>query len=137
MLDRLGAIGSFDSVIFGEPTRRTGTGANTHPLAIVIPRGWTETDDTDPVLWVRRVLFTIRVVVRVEDDPLPFDQLDQLAASVQAQVDLADLGGHCLPPLTKIQTGRYGAACQYPEWSIDLDGEFAVLIDPSATPLVF
>ena len=137
LVDRLEAIDSFDAVIFGEPTRRTGTGAETHPLAILIPRGWTETDETDPVLWDRRVLFTIRIVVRVEDDPMPFDQLDQLAASVQAQVDLADLGGDCLPSLTKIRAGRYGTSCQYPEWSIDLDGEFAVLIDPSAPPLVF
>ena len=137
LVDRLAALGSFDSVIFGEPTRRASAGAESHPLAIIIPRGWVETDETDPLLWVRRVLFTIRVVVRVEEDLVPFDELDQLAGLVQDQIDHADLGDHCLPPLSKIQAGRYGAACQYPEWSIDLDGEFAVLVDPAAPLLVF
>ena len=131
------AIGLFDSVIFGDPTARPGTGAGAHPLAIVVPRGWEEADDADPVLWVRRVSFTIRVVVRVTDDLAPFDQLDQLASKVQSRVDRADLGDGCLPPLTKIRAGRYAAPNHYPEWSIDLDGEFTIVIAPIVDLLVF
>ena len=137
LVDRLESIGSFDSVIFGDPTRRPGAGAEAHPLAIVIPKGWEETDDTDPLLWVRRVSFTIRIVIRVEDDVEPFDRLDQLAAAVQVEVDQANLGGQSLPAMTKIRAGRYGTANQYPEWSVDLDGEFAELINPSAGVLVY
>ena len=109
-------------------------GADSHPLAIVTPRGWEELDDADPTLQVRRVLFTIRIVIRLENDSTPFDQFDQLAATVQAEVDGSNLDGHCLGPLTKIRAGRYQTASQYPEWSIDLDGEFTLLVDPSAVP---
>lgn len=136
LIASLEAIGAFDSVIFGDPSRRSVAGADAHPLAVVTPKGWEETDETDPILWARRVSFTIRIIIRVEEDASPFVQLDQLAASVQAQVDRSDLSGQCLPPLTKIRAGRYQSSSQYPEWSIDLDGEFTVLIDPSADPLV-
>ncbi len=81
-------------------------------------------------------MFTVRVVIRVENDSSPFDQLDRLAATVQAQIDRADLNGQCLPALTKIRAGRYQSSSQYPEWSVDLDGEFAILIDPSAALVV-
>ncbi len=131
LVGRIRSLNSFDTVIFGDPTSQAGRGANAHPVAIVVPRGWDETDETDPVLWVRRVLFTVRIVVRVEDSSVPFDQLDQLATLVQTEVDQADLGDQCIPALTKIRTCRYGASSQYPDWSIDLDGEFAVLVDPS------
>ena len=135
LIDLLRETGALDSVVFGDPTRRSGSGANTHPLAIVTPRGWEEADDVDPTLLVRRVMFTIRLVIRVDDDDeSPFDQLDQLAAVVQARVDQSDLNGQCLAPLTKIRAGRYQATSQYPEWSIDLDGEFTSLVDPSALP---
>ena len=132
----LEGIKLFDAVIFGEPSSRRAPGADSHPLAIITPRGWEETDDTDPVLDVRRVMFTVRIVIRVENDISPFDRLDRLAAAVQAQIDGADLNRQCLPALTKIRAGRYQASSQYPEWSVDLDGEFAILIDPSAAPVV-
>ncbi len=137
LLALLEAIDGLDSVIFGDPTRRSVAGADAYPLAVVTPKGWEETDDTDPTLWVRRVSFTIRLVIRVEEDASPFDRLDQLAAAVQVRVDRSDLNGQCLPPLTKIRAGRYQSSPQYPEWSVDLDGEFTLLIDPTADPLVF
>lgn len=132
LVSLLTAIGLFDAVIFGDPTGAPAAGANAHPLAIVTPKGWEETDETDPVVWVRRVLFTIRIVIQVDDATTPFDQLDQLAATVQSQLDQADLGGQCLASLTKIRAGRYGTANAFPEWSIDLDGEFTELVDSSA-----
>ena len=54
------ATGLFDAVVFGDPTRRGGAGADSHPLAIVAPKGWEEADDVDPTLYVRRVSFTVR-----------------------------------------------------------------------------
>ncbi len=136
LITLLKAIGVFDAVIFGDPASRGVAGADAHPLAVVMPKGWEETDDADPILWVRRVSFTIRIVIRVEDDASPFEWLDQLATLVQGQVDRSDLNGQCLSPLTKIRAGRYQPSSQYPEWSIDLDGEFTLLVDPSADPLV-
>ncbi len=132
----LEAIGVFNSVVFGDPSQRSRPGADADPVAIVTPQGWEEADDTDPALDVRRVTFTIRVVIRVGDDASPFDRLDSLAAAVQAQVDRSSLNGQCLPALTKIRAGHYQSSSQYPEWSVDLDGEFALLIDPSADPVV-
>ena len=120
----------FDSVVFGDPSRRSGPGADSNPIAIITPRGWEEADDADPVLYARRVTFTIRIVIRVEDDFSPFDRLDRLTTAVQAQVDRSDLNGQCLPALTKIRAGRYQSSSVYPEWSVDLDGEFVLLIDP-------
>ena len=125
----LESIGTFDAVVFGDPTGGPAAGADTHPLAIVTPKGWEEADDTDPVLWVRRVTFTIRIVVQVDDADAPFNQLDRLATAAQSRINRADLGGESLAALTSIRAGRYGTSSTYPEWSIDLDGEFTVLID--------
>ena len=136
LISLLETIDLFDAVIFGDPTSGSAAGANTHPLAIVTPKGWEETDETDPVLWVRRVSFTIRIIIQVDGALAPFDQLDQLATAVQSQVDQANLGGQSLAALTRIRAGRYGTSSTYPEWSIDLDGEFTVLIDSQADPIV-
>ena len=124
------ATGAFDAVVFGDWTRRSAAGASSHPLAVITPKGWEEADDVDPIIAVRRVEFMIRLVIRVEDGTAPFDQLDHLAALVQAKVDHSDLNGQCLPALTKIRAGRYQPSSQYPEWSVELDGEFTLLIDP-------
>lgn len=99
----------------------------------MIPQGWEESDEADPALLVRRVWFLVRLTVRLGDDLDPFDELDRLTRVVQARVDRSDLGGTCLPGLTRIKAGRYRASDTYPEWSIDLDGEFTTLVDPAST----
>ena len=132
LLALLEATGEFDGVIFGDPTRRGQAGSGRYPLAVVSPRGWEEDDDYDPLSILRRVSFVIRVVVRAEDGPGPFGQLDRLAAVVQGVVDGSNLGGSCLPALTRISAGRYDGAANYPEWSVELLGEFASIVDPAA-----
>lgn len=132
LVDLLVASGRFASVTFGDPSRAGDGGAADHPRAIVTPRGWEESDDYDPILTTRRALFAIRITVRVDGDAYPFDELDQLSADVQAQVDGSGLGGQCVPALTKIRAGSYQTANQYPEWSVDLAGEFTTLVDPPA-----
>ena len=132
LVDLLGGAGLFASVTFGDPSRAGDGGAADHPRAIVTPRGWEESDDFDPILTSRRALFAIRITVRVDGDAYPFDELDRLSAEVQTRVDGSGLGGRCMPPLTKIRAGSYQAASQYPEWSVDLAGEFTTLVDPPA-----
>ena len=127
----LGAVDDFESVRFGDPSRRDSAGADSYPAAVIVPKGWEETDDADPTLLVRRVSFTVRLVIRVEEDADPFDELDRLTRAVQAAVDRSDLDGSVLPALTKIRAGRYQASSRYPEWSVDLDGEFTTLVDPA------
>ena len=128
----LEASGRFNSVAFGDPSRAGDGGAADHPRAIVTPSGWAESDDADPVLATRRSLFAIRLTIRDDDVAYPFDELDRLSAEVQARVDGSSLGGRCVPALTKIRAGSYQTTSRYPEWSVDLDGEFTTLVDPTA-----
>jgi hypothetical protein len=132
LLSLLSSSGAFQDVIFGDSLQRSQSGADGYPLAVVTPRNWEESDDFDPVLLVRRVSFTITVVVKGEDGGTQFDGLDRLAATIQEVVDHSDLGGTSLAALTKIRSGRYGQATHYPEQSIELDGSFTTLIDPLA-----
>jgi len=134
ILARLRATNAFDQVIFGDPGRRGRAGAGHYPLAVVTPRAWEESDDSDPTLIVRRVCFAIRVVILIEDEGEPFDRLDRLSAAVQGVIDRSDLDGSCLAALTRIRSGRFEPAGHYPEWSADLEGEFTSLYDPAATP---
>jgi hypothetical protein len=132
LLSLLGSSGVFQDVIFGDALQRSQSGADGYPLAVVTPRSWEEADDFDPLLLVRRVSFTITVVVKGEDAGTRFDVLDRLASAIQADVDYSDLGGTSVAALTKIRSGRYGQATHYPEQSIELDGSFTTLIDPLA-----
>jgi hypothetical protein len=128
----LAGTGAFEAVLFGEQVQRNQAGAGLYPLAIITPKGWEETDDVDPLLYLRRVEFVIALVVLSQDGSPQFDQLDFLAGLVQNAVDGSILDGSCLPPLTKIRAGRYGQGTRYPEQSVELEGQFAFLIDPQA-----
>jgi len=137
LLALLRATGTFDGVIFGDPTWRGRAGSGQYPLAVVIPRGWEEIDDYDPALILRRVSFSLRLVVRAEDESQPFDQLDRLTVAVRAVVNRSNLDGAALPGLTRISGGKYEGAGHYPEWSVDLQGEFTSIVDPAADPAAF
>jgi hypothetical protein len=136
LLSILSSTGAFQDVILGEALQRSRAGADGYPLAVVTPKGWEESDDFDPVLLVRRVSFTITVVVKSEDGCARLDELDLLASAIQEAVDYSALGGTSLAALTKIRSGRYGQATHHPEQSIELDGSFTTLIDPLAIPIV-
>ena len=136
LLALLGTTGVFEEVIFGAATQRGLAGADSYPLAVLTPKGWEESDDFDPMLIVRRVSFVITIVVKSEDASPQFELLDQLASSVENVVDRSDLDGTCLSPLTRIRAGRYEYSGHYPEQSVDLEGEFASLIDASGNVLV-
>ncbi len=136
LLSLLEATGVFEEVIFGDSLQRSQAGADGYPLAVLSPKGWEESDDFDPALIVRRVSFAITIVIKSQDSGTQFDALDRLASTIQAAVDRSDLEGTSLPALTKIRSGRYGQSDRYPEQSIELDGGFATLIDPTATSIV-
>jgi hypothetical protein len=132
LLSLVEATGAFEEVIFGASTQRSEAGADSYPLAVVTPRGWEDDDDFDPALIVHRVSFAITIVVKSQDGGFLYDQLDCLSSIVQGVVDRSDLGGTCLPPLTRIRAGRYESSTHYPEQAVDLDGEFSSLVDPLA-----
>ena len=128
----LEATGAFEDVILGSSSRRGLAGAGTYPLAVVTPKGWEESDDVDPTLIVHRTTFAITIVVKEEDGRAGYYRLDCLTTAIKDVVDRSDLGGTCLPALTRIFAGRYEPSGHYPEQSLDLEGEFSTLIDPSA-----
>jgi hypothetical protein len=126
-------LGIFEEVIFGAALQRNQAGAACYPLAVLTPKGWEESDDSDPVLIVRRVRFGITIVVQSQDGQPQFDQLNRLSSAILKAVDFQALGSLSLPPLTRIRSGLYDSATHYPEQSLELEGEFSLLIDPQSS----
>jgi hypothetical protein len=131
LLGLIGSTGGFATVLFGDPSLRARAGADGYPLAIVTPKGWTEVDDYDPTSILRRTSFAITIVAKARDAAPPYDRLDQLARAIKLVVDGSDLGGQCLPELTRIGSGRFEPTSHHPEHSVELEGEFAAIIDPT------
>jgi hypothetical protein len=131
LMSLIQGLGVFEDVIFGAAIQRSQAGADCYPLAVVTPKGWEEFDNYDPTSIVRRVTFGITIVVRSQDGEPQFDQLDRLSTAILRVVDFSGLGSLSLPPLTRIRAGRYDTSTHYPEQSVELDGEFSSLIDPS------
>jgi hypothetical protein len=128
----LEATGVFEDVIFGAAIQRSQAGADTYPLAVLTPQGWEESDDVDPTSIVRRMTFSITVVVTSQDALPQFDELNRLSSAITKAVDGSDLAGTCLPALTRIRSGHYVYSNRNPEQSIDLEGEFSSVINPVA-----
>lgn len=132
MLALMASTGEFEEVIFGAATQRSQSGADTYPLAVLTPKGWEESDDVDPTSIVRREIFSISIVVASQDVLPQFDRLDRLSCAIKKAVDGSDLGGSCLPALTRIRSAHYVYSNHYPEQAIDLQGEFSSIHDPKA-----
>ena len=94
----------------------------------------------DPTVLVRRVMFAVSVIVREDDPFLRFALLDRLSSVVQNTLDGSNLGGGCLPSLTKTRRGHFQAGVGFPEQSIVIQGEFTYLISTfdghSTTPIL-
>jgi hypothetical protein len=128
IVDALESTGAFAEVVYGPLLQNTAIGADRVPLAVIAPEEWTELDDTDPTTYLRHVTFSIRLVVRGEDAENRFQSLDLLTAIVENAIDGSDLGGGCLPGLTKVRRGWFDPALHHPEQQVTLTGEFSYLI---------
>ncbi len=130
----------FAAVFFGSPPDQRPGGADALPAAVVTPDVWAEIDDSDPTVLVRRVMFAVSVIVREDDPFLRFALLDRLSSVVQNTLDGSNLGGGCLPSLTKTRRGHFQAGVGFPEQSIVIQGEFTYLISTfdghSTTPIL-
>ena len=93
---------------------------------------WTESDETDPCLLIRRVVYQLSLLVRDEDSSRRIEQLDRLSSVAQNTLDGSDLNGGCLPALTKLRQGKFDQGLRHPEQRVVLDGEFTYLV-PSYT----
>lgn len=129
LVSALVSTGEFADVAFGEDVDAVAIDPDRIPLAIVTPTEWTEVDDSDPVVKVRRVSYHLTLVVRDADAGERFQQLDRLNSAVRGALDGSDLGGTCLPALTRTGSGRFEKA-QPPEQRVTLNGEFTYLVVP-------
>jgi hypothetical protein len=124
--------GEFAAAVFGTTPDRMAAGSDVTPLAVITPEAWVELDDVDPVVIVRQVDFSLTIVVRGEEPTARYGHLDRLSCVAINAVDGLDLGGACLPGLTRIRRGRYEFNTKHPEQRLLLTGEFSYLI-PSLT----
>jgi hypothetical protein len=120
--------GEFAAAVFGATPDRIVAGSDATPLAVIAPETWVELDDVDPIVIVRQVAFSLVIVVRGEEPAARYGQLDRLSCVVLNAVDGLDLGGACLPTLTRIRRGRYESDSKHPEQRLLLTGEFTYLI---------
>jgi hypothetical protein len=128
----LASTGEFADVFFGPVQGMNAAGANRTPAAVIVPEGWSEADEVDPVELVRRVTFTITIIARDEDALARYQTLDRLSSVAQNAIDGSNLGGTCLPALTKLGRGVFDARPDHPEQSVALSGEVTYLV-PSLT----
>jgi hypothetical protein len=128
ILKVLEATGSFESVLFSSPLERLTLGASATPLVSIVPEGWEEFDEVDPTSILRRVLFRIELLVLDVDPFARFELLDTLESAARGAIEGSDLGGVCLPALTRLHRSRYDPRSLPPEQASRLDGEFSYII---------
>jgi hypothetical protein len=105
----------------------SGASAEDYPIVWLLPLGWTEADQVDPVDPQRTCTFEIRVVAAGQGGYEQYQVLDRLAAAVLSQIRGSDLGGLALPGLTSIESGRVER--KYPYEGHHLAGSFSYLPD--------
>ena len=130
ILAALEATGAFGSVLFAIPPDRLPLGGAATPLVSVVPEGWEEFDDVDPTSILRRVSFSLYLLVRDEDPLARLGRLTGLDAAAHAALEGTGLGG-CLPALTRLRRSRLDPRSLHPEQAARIDGEFTYIIGPS------
>jgi hypothetical protein len=132
LVNALSASSEFAEVVFPSPLDSSPIGADRSPLAVVVPTQWLEQPDSSSSLMLRRVSFTLTLVVRSEDPRERFEILDRLTSIVQNAIEGSTLGGGCLAGMTHLRKGRYDPASRHPELRLSIDGGFGYTIS-SAT----
>ncbi len=131
ILGALEATGAFASVVFAIPPDRLALAAGATPLVSLVPEGWEEYDDVDPIAILRRVSFSLFLLVR-DDDPLSrLSRLVGLDAAAHAALESSSLGGGCLPALTRLRRASLESRSLHPEQVTRINGEFTYIIGPS------
>jgi len=123
---------AFECALFASSPDSPVLNSSTVPSVLLVAEGWEEFDDVDPSSILRRVDFSLAVLVRDDDPFARFEQLAQLESIVHNALEGSDLGG-CLPGLTRIRIGRYDPRSLHPEQKLRLDGEFTYMIDSTSS----
>jgi hypothetical protein len=134
ILALLKATQAFDCVLFACSPDRQALGPSGASLASLMPSGWEEFDEVDPTAILRRVSFSLILLTRDSDPLLRFELLNRLEAIVHDALEGSNLGGGCLPALTRLWRGRYDQQSLHPEQSVRLDGEFTYILGSTVLP---
>jgi hypothetical protein len=132
----LTATGEFAEVDFPSPLDATPIGADRSPLAVVVPTEWTEQTDASSGASIRRVSYSLTLVVRREDARGRFETLDRLTSIVREVLNNSTLGGGCVPAYTRLRRGVYDTTSRHPELRLVLDGGFCYAIPPAVAGVV-
>ena len=134
ILALLKETGAFERVLFSGSLDTQHLNSSSVPSVLVVPGGWEEFDEVDPFAILRRVDFSLLLLVRDDDSFTRFDQLARLESVIHNSLEASNLGG-CLPALTRIRRGHYDLRSLHPEQMLQLDGEFTYMIDPNSSIL--
>ncbi len=125
----LESTGEFASVNLGTVIDKGSISIDRLPLAAIQPQEWLESDDSDPTLLLRQVVFDIIVVCRAESPEVAIDTAGRLSSIVQNSLNGSSLNGGCLPALTMIRHGKlHRKTSRYPEQRTILRGEFSYFV---------
>lgn len=127
MRGQLIATGVFRSVIIADPADLDVIGVDRAPAAVIMPTGWTETWGSKDER-VRRVNYTLTLLVRGGEGLERYRLLDGLAATAQLVINGSDLGGVCLPATSQIDHGRLEVALKRFEGRANLTGAFTYVV---------
>ena len=125
--DALAATGEFDEVRFSPPPAEP-IGADRGPLVVITPVEWHESPDSLFGSVLRRVTYSLTLVVRAQDPRDRFEILDRLSGVVQDALGNASLAGFCLGAMSRLGHGRYDPGSRAPDLRLVLDGEFGYAI---------
>jgi hypothetical protein len=128
VVEALSETHEFAGVFLNTTPGQMPAGADQTPAVLVSPDTWSEVDDVDLVDAVRRVGFTLTIIVSDNDPAARYDALDRLSCVAQNALDGADLGGGCIGALTKTRRGQFVTTLNLPEQGVALHGEFTYLI---------
>lgn len=133
ILAALEATGMFESVLFAIPPDRLTLAAAATPLVSLVPQGWEEFDEVDPTSILRRVSFSLHLLVRDDDAFGRAGRLGRLESAAHAALEGSGLGG-CLPALTRLRRAGYDPRSLHPEQAARIDGEFTYILGSSTLP---
>jgi len=128
ILTLLRDCGGFAAVNFPRPPERSALGSDAGPIAMLVPGGWSESDDRSPSTLIRSVDYGLIIEVRDESCASAYDAADRLACLAQNLLDNRPIGGFCLPGLTTLRRGRVDASSRPPLLRLALEGRFAYVV---------
>ncbi|RUL89602.1 hypothetical protein [Tautonia sociabilis] len=114
---------------------RGAAGVGPSPMAVVSPGGWEDSPTDDPDTTLRRVSYRVTISVRGDDARSRFREADRLAGLAMDLLDGADLGGGCVPSLSKVEKGECRPSVADGEATCELRGTFSYL-SPSSLGFV-